>query len=207
MSWFHPNPPRPDHRSLASRAQIGECFQNERPFLSRLAFLITGDEALADQCVVHAREMTLRTQSPFRDWLIEWAKTATIGIAIQQQVQAIRACEATYRDQRCTHVEHLVQGNAEERQSDLTLMLKSEPSIVLGELDPMSRAILVLRLAVRSSIQDCVFRLNLSRGAVLAANCRAMTWLHYFRIRQVDIHAVLCPSHPMTGGAILQDIT
>ncbi len=116
MSWFHPNPPRPDHRALASGAQIGECFRNERPLLSRLAFLITGDEALADECVVHAREMTLRAQSPFRDWLIEWAKTATIGIAIQRQVEAIRACEATYGGQRCTHVEHLVQGNAEERQ-------------------------------------------------------------------------------------------
>ena len=36
----------------------------------------------------------------------------------------------------------------------------------LAELDPLCRAILVLRIAIRSSIQDCSFRLNVSRAAV-----------------------------------------
>jgi hypothetical protein len=186
MSWFHPNLEAMDHRAAASSPEIVECFRKERSSLIRLALLITGDEAVADQCVVNACEVTLQGHSPFRDWLLEWAKAATINTAIRRQLEAIRAGEAMYKNQGCTHAEHLVQGTAEERQSDLTLVLDSNPSIILGELDPVSRAILVLRLAIRSSIQDCVFRLNLSRSAVLGANCRAMTWLHELRIAQYD---------------------
>jgi hypothetical protein len=53
-----------------------------------------------------------------------------------------------------------------------------DPSTIIAELDPLARAVLVLRTAIRASIQDCALRLNVSRSTVLAANCRAMTWLH-----------------------------
>jgi len=49
--------------------------------LGKLAFLITGDQATADQSVVNAREITLHGNSPFRNWLLEWAKIATITCA------------------------------------------------------------------------------------------------------------------------------
>ena len=178
MSWFHSSTAPVDARNHASPAEVVACFQDQGNVLSQLAFLITSDRATADQAVVEACEITLQGNSPFRDWLFEWAKAATVASAISHGTEAIRVREAAYKDQRCLHVEHLSQGDAEERAASLDLILATDAQTLLTELDPLCRAVLVLRLAIRSSIQDCALRLNVSRAAVLAANCHALTWLH-----------------------------
>jgi hypothetical protein len=76
-----------------------------------------------------------------------------------------------------THVEHLWQDDAEERATSLNLLLQADSRKLIAGLDPLCRAILVLRSAIRLSIQDCVLRLNVSRAAGLAANCLALTRL------------------------------
>jgi nucleotide-binding universal stress UspA family protein len=186
MSWFHPNVRNAELRKHASLGEVVACFQNERVVLSRLAFLITGEQASADQSVINACEITLHGNPPFRDWLLEWAKVATITSAISRKSDAIRACEATYMDQRCTDLEHLWQVDAEQRAASLNVILQNDPQKLIEELDPLCRAILVLRTAIRSSIQDCVLRLNVCRAAVLAANCRTMTWLNDLRWMLMD---------------------
>jgi DNA-directed RNA polymerase specialized sigma24 family protein len=186
MSWFHSSTAAVVARNYASPAEIVACFQDQRNVLSRLALLITGDQATADQALVHACEITLQGNSPFRDWLLEWAKAATIAIAISHGTEAIRICEATYRDRRCPHVEHLSQGDAEERAARLDLILGTDAQTLIAELDPLCRAVLVLRVAIRSSIQDCALRLNVPRATVLAANCHAMTWLHDGHVKPME---------------------
>ncbi len=186
MSRFHSITEAGDARNYASPAEIVACFQDQRNVLGRLAFLITGDQATADQAVVQACEMTLQGNSPFRDWLFEWAKAATIASAISHGTEAIRICEAAYKDRRCPHVEHLSQGDAEERAASLDLILGTDVQTLIAALDPLCRAVLVLRVAIRSSIQDCALRLNVSRAAVLGANCLAMTWLHDGYVKPVE---------------------
>ncbi len=195
MSRFHSITEAVDARDYASPAEIVACFQDQRHVLGMLAFLITGDQATAEQAVVQACEMTLQGNSPFRDWLFEWAKAATIASAISHGTEAIRICEAAYKDRRCPHVEHLSQGDAEERAASLDLILGADAHKLIAELDPLCRAILVLRVAIRSSIQDCALRLNVSRAAALGANCHAMTWLHDGHVKPVEenhdaLHAV-----------------
>jgi len=109
MFWFHSSTAAVDARNRASPAEVVACFQDQRNVLGRLAFLITGDQATADQAVVQACGITLQGSSPFRDWLLEWAKVATIASAISHRTEAIRICEAAYKDRRCPHVEHLSQ--------------------------------------------------------------------------------------------------
>lgn len=186
MSWFHASPTAGAARNHASAAEIVACFQDQRRLLGKLAFLITGDQPTADRAIVAACEITLRGNSPFRDWLFEWAKAATITNAISQRAAAIRLCEAGYKDRPCNHAEHLWQGDAEERAASLDLILRADGEKLIAELDPLCRAVLVLRVAIRSSIQGCVFRLNVCRGAVLAANCHAMTWLNGCQIKPVE---------------------
>ena len=188
MSWFHSSTAPVDARNHASPAEVVACFQDQTNVLGRLAFLITGDQATADQAVVQACEITLQGNSPFRDWLLEWAKAATIAAAILLQGDAIRVCEATYKDRRCPHVEHLSQGDAEERAASLDLILGADTERLLTELDSLCRAVLVLRVAIRSSIQDCALRLNVSRAAVLAANCHALIWLQKRQVSPVAEH-------------------
>jgi len=186
MSWFHTSTAPVDARNHASPAEVVACFRDQRNLLGRLAFLITGDHATADQAVDQACEITLQGNSPFRDWLFEWAKAATIASAISHGAKAIRICEAVYKDRRCPHVEHLWQGDAEERAASLDLMLGADTQTLLTELDPLCRAVLVLRVTIRSSIQDCSLRLNVSRAAVLGANCSAMTWLQKRQAKPVE---------------------
>ena len=190
MSWFHWSTAAVDARNHASPAEVVACFQDQRDLLGKLAFLITGDQATAEQAIVAACEITLRGNSPFRDWLFEWAKAATITNAISQRAAAIRLCEAGYKDRPCDHAEHFLQGDIEERSASLDRILQANGQELIAELDPLCRAVLVLRVAIRSSIQDCVIRLNVCRSAVLAANCRAMTWLHGCETKPVeDDHA------------------
>ena len=192
MSWFHSSIAPVDARNHASPAEIIACFQDQRNVLGRLAFLITGDYAAAEHAVVQACEITLHGNSPFCDWLFEWAKAATLSSAISRATDAIRVCEAAHKDQRCLHVEHLSQGSPEERAAGLDLILRVDAQILFAELDPLCRAVLVLRVAIRSSIQDCALRLNVSRAAVLGANCGAMTWLKKRQLRPLEEnHGVL----------------
>ncbi len=186
MSRFHSITEAVDARDYASPAEIVACFQDQRNVLGRLAFLITGDQATADQAVVQACEITLQGNSPFRDWLFEWAKAATIASAISHGTEAICICEAAHKDRRCPHVQHLSQGDAEERAPSLDLILGTDAQTLIAELDPLCRAVLVLRVAIRSSIQDCALRLNVSRAAVFGANCHAMTWLHDGHVKPVE---------------------
>jgi hypothetical protein len=182
MSWFQSSNTPVDARNHASPAEIVACFQNQDNILRRLASVITGDRTTADRAVVQACEITLRGNSPFRDWLPEWAKAATLASAISLRRDAIRVCADAHKDRGCPHVEHLSQIDATERAAILDLILGTDAETPIAELDPLCRAVLVLRVAIRSSIQDCSLRLNVSRAVVLGANCHAMTWLH-------DVHA------------------
>jgi hypothetical protein len=186
MSWFHARTTARDARNHASAAEIVACFRDQRNLLDRLAFLLTADEAIAEQAVAQACEITLQGNSPFRDWLLEWAKAATIAAATSLQGDAIRVCEATYKDRRCPHVEHPCQFDDERRAASLALILQMNTQKIIAELDPLCRAILVLRIAIRSSIQDCSLRLNVSRAAVLVANCHAMTWLDHRHVKPLQ---------------------
>jgi hypothetical protein len=192
MSWFHLSIPPVDPRNHASPAEIVACFRDQTELLDRLAFLITADRANAEQAIAQACETTLQGNSPFCDWLLEWAKVATITAALSHEGNAIRVYEAMYKDRRCSHGEHICQLDDERRADSLALILQMDAQTIIAELDPLCRAILVLRIAIRSSIQDCSLRLNVSRAVVLAANCLAMTWLDYHHRKPLeDNHNVL----------------
>jgi hypothetical protein len=186
MSWFHASTPAADARRHASGAEIVACFRDQKNLLYRLAFLITADEVTAEQAVSQACDITLQGNSPFSNWLLEWAKAATIAAAISSQADTIRKCEAMYRDRQCPHVEHMFQFDDERRTASLALILQIDAQKIIAELDPLCRAILVLRIAIRSSILDCSLRLNVSRSVVLAANCLAMTWLDYRQLKPLE---------------------
>ena len=188
MSWFRASTKTADHRNHASAGEIVACFQDQRNLLNRLAFLITADPATAEQAVSQACDITLQGNSPFRDWLLEWAKAATITAATSLQGDAVRLCEAVYKGRRCPHVEHLCHFDDERRADSLALILQIDAQKIIAELDPLCRAILVLRIAVRSSILDCSLRLNISRSAAVAANCLAMAWLDYRHLKPLEDH-------------------
>lgn len=195
MSWFHASITAAHVRNHASAAEIVTCFRDQRNLLDRLAFLITADPATAEQAVSQACEITLQGNRPFRDWLLEWAKAATITAAISLQGKSIRMCEATYKGRRCPHAEHLCHLDDERRAASLALILQMDAQKIIAELDPLCCAVLVLRIAIRSSIQDCSLRLNVSRSTAITANCLVMTWLDYHHMKPSEDDCNV--SHPL----------
>lgn len=162
----------------ASSSEILDQFEHERETLSRLAFVIMGDKGAADLSVSEARELAMNGTNPFpfRDQLTEWVKWVTIKTVIKNSLDEIARCGPRYGYQNCAHTEHLLNGNGSKLQEFRNFLLQIDPELIIAELDPLARAVAILRVTERASILDCILRLKLSLDAVLAANCRTMTW-------------------------------
>ena len=160
-----------------STLEILARFEDEHETLSRLAFVITGDIGTAERSVSEARELVTNGvyPFPFREQLTEWVKWVTIKAAITNSLHEIAPCESRYANQNCMHSEHLLNGNDSKLREFRNFLLQIDPEIVIGELDPLARAVAILRTTARASILDCILWLKLSLDTVLAANCRAMT--------------------------------
>jgi hypothetical protein len=162
-----------------STLEILARFEDEHETLSRLAFVITGDIGVAERSVSEARELVTNGAHPlpFRKQLTEWVKWVTIEAAITNSLHEIARCESRYVNQNCTHSEHLLNGNDSKLRELRNFVLQIDPEIVIAELDPLARAVAILRTTARASILDCILRLRLSLDTVLAANCKAMIWI------------------------------
>ena len=152
--------------------------EDEYETLSRLSFVITGDIGTAERSVSEARELVTNGAHPFpfREQLTEWVKWVTIKAAITNSLHEIARCELRYVNQNCVHPEHLFNSNGSKLRGFRNFLLRIDPEIVIGELDPLARAVAILRTTARASILDSILRLKLSLDTVLAANCRAVTW-------------------------------
>jgi len=175
MSWFPVVKLKNVARTQASASDVTSCFRNEKETLFRLAFLITGDEAQGEASVINAYELTLQGKTPFLDWLFEWAKSATVRSAVRTRLDEIRRCESAYKDSYCDDPEYLSQQTDQRRMAESIWRL--DPGLVVSELDPFARSILVLRGVVHASARDCAVQLNVSHESVLAAQCRMTAWL------------------------------
>jgi hypothetical protein len=196
MSWSHSIKRKTPEVERASAPEILASFQTERELLLRLALLITGDSALAEESLVKARELAGRGPSPFRERLRDWAKWITVKAAIARTGDAISKCESAYKNSYCSHVEHLVQVSDEDSDQVCALLLRINPDNVIAELGPLARSVLILRKAVKASILDCTLRLNVSSQTVVAANCRAMTWLRDAQTRGAPDKVSTLPEQP-----------
>ena len=178
MSCIHSTKKKIAEAKHASMLEILARFEDKHEILSRLALVITGDIGAAERSVSKARELVTNGAHPlpFREQLTECVKGMTIKAAITNTLHEITRCESRYVNQNCTHSEHLLNGNDSKLREFRNFLLHIDPEIVIGELDPLARAVAILRTSARASILDCILRPKLSLDTVLAANCRAMTW-------------------------------
>ena len=163
----------------ASTLETMVRFGYEHEILSRLALVITGDIRAAELSVCKARELVTNGKSPlpFRKHLTEWLKQVTVEAAITSSLDQIARCESRYMYLSCTRSEHLLNGSDSKLRHFCNLLLRTDPEIVIRELDPLARAVAILRTTGHASILDCILLLRLHLETVLAANCRAMAWL------------------------------
>jgi hypothetical protein len=82
MSWFNAKRNSLAGHDRASVSEVVACFRDEKDLLFRLAWLIAGDKATAEQSVVNACDMTIQDHSPFRDWLRHFSSKFSGGQAL-----------------------------------------------------------------------------------------------------------------------------
>jgi hypothetical protein len=198
MSWLQEAEIGTQRKDLVSAAEVFDCFLDQNDLLLRLAFLIAGDSSTAQQSLIEARGMAINGPVPFRDWLVAWTKWLTVKAAISINRDAICGCEGRYEDVRCDHIDHSIENIEREVEADSSCLLRIDPCTVIAELDPLARAVLVFRIAAKPSITDCAIQLKVSPSTVLAASCRAFTWLRDMRLRAASrpefIISTVCPS-------------
>ena len=161
----------------ATPSEISSYFHEHRDRLYWLALVITGREELAESSFAATRKNPTRGQSVFFNWVGRWAQYAVVRSAIAAIKDDIASAAVAYQGQSCEHGDH-------EGLSEIeTLALrKIGPQVIFTELDPLARSILILRTLRNTTTYDCVVALGIPSATVVAANCRALTWL---RVRQI----------------------
>jgi hypothetical protein len=176
MRWFKNNDAQesaPKTSQFASVAEIRQTFESLNEELVWLAEVITGDADAAVACVINATQLSETHSAIFRDWLAQWARRATVRSALNHMRARISSvAEEKYQPLRCSHGGHEVLSNGEAEA------LQQWPAMTLAaQMDPLSRAVLILRGVGHAAVQDCALSLNVPRAAVLAAYCGAVGWL------------------------------
>ena len=174
MEWFHSterDKQKQPHDNLASNQEIESAFVEQRDYLEWIALLITGDQALADQAVINASDLSASSSSVFRDWLTGWTKSATVRAAVREVRDLISVSANRYTDSSCGHSDCDVLS-----EDQIALLRHLDTRDIIAALDPLARSALVLRGIQHFSIADCALVLDTPRRIVAAAYCHALRW-------------------------------
>jgi DNA-directed RNA polymerase specialized sigma24 family protein len=174
MEWFHSSERKQLDRPKGSRAsshEIQSVFAEQRNYLYWIALLITGDDALADLAVVNASALSANYSGLFRDWLIGWAKYATVRAAVREVRDLISASASRYVDSSSEHADDDVLS-----EDQIMSLRHVDPREIIAALDPLARCALVLRGIQHASLADCALLLDVSRGIVAGAYSQARRW-------------------------------
>jgi DNA-directed RNA polymerase specialized sigma24 family protein len=174
MEWFHSTERDKQERpqdSLASRHEIQSAFVEQRDYLNWIALLITGDQALADQAVINASDLSASNSRVFRDWLIRWTNAATVRAAVREVRDLISASASRYIDSSCQPPDS---GLLSINQIDSLRHVDTQ--VIVAGLDPLARSALVLRGIQHLSIAECALLLDMPRQIIAAAYCQALRW-------------------------------
>jgi DNA-directed RNA polymerase specialized sigma24 family protein len=174
VEWFHSTERKQLDRPKGSRGssrEIQSAFAEQRNYLCWIALLITGDAALADLAVVNASALSANYSSVFRDWLIGWAKYATVRAAVREVRDLISASASHYEDSSSEHCDDDVLSDGQ-----IMSLRHVDPREIIAALDPLARCALVLRGIEHASLADCALWLDVSRGIVAGAYSHALRW-------------------------------
>jgi len=155
------------NQRCATTDDIRKTFGDYHNLLRWLAVFLTGDEKLADACIVDACTIA-ETQTPdFHEWLIHWAARATVGCALQGQHVPLAELAPEYEKPEPGHTEH-----PPLSAEYFGLLIKNSEEI-RSRLDVLCRFVLVLRGIAKDSFDEVAAQLGITRSAVERAYCVA----------------------------------
>ena len=157
---------------------VGTLFSQNREELEWLANFLTGDEKIAEACVVDACALAESVSSGVQDWLVKWACLTMIQSAVQMQQRRITQLAAAYKQRGCTHGEHSA------LSSDWRDVLVEESSVLIARLDVLSRCVLVICGLQKRSTEQAAVLLGIDRIVVEGAYCAAIESLEVIGCEQ-----------------------
>lgn len=146
-------------RPYAKAADFCRIFESDLNRLYLLAFMLTADHALAEECFVRGLEDSTRSSRVFREWAHSWARRTVIHNAIQML--------------RPRPINSSASGSRSGQSARHTL---SEPASIAAivELPAFERFALVMSVLERHSDQECSLLLGCTRDDVIAGRIRAL---------------------------------
>jgi len=161
--------------NLASNHEIKSVFAEQRDDLYWTSLVITGDDAIAEQAMVNASDLSTSWSGVFRDWVIGWASHVTVRAAVRAVHDLISASAKRYSSSSCEASDYDVLSEVLSNDQIVSLR-RVDPRDIVAALDPLARSALVLRGIQHASIADCVLLLDVPRQIVADAYCQALRW-------------------------------
>ena len=140
----------------ATAADFCRIFREDMNRLYLLAFLLTGEQLLAEKCFVRGLEDVGKSNPVFTEWAHSWARRTVIQKAIEIiQPRPVQGVRSRARDAGPAGI---------------------QPAEIAGviELPAFERFAFVMSVLERISDQECSLLLDCSRGEVSAARSRAL---------------------------------
>src|SRR6185369_1651193 len=162
----------PQKIPVATNEELTATFVTQHDHLYWISLAITGDPALATKCLVDASRLSRTRTGVFRDWLVMWSRYATARTAVSSMRADIVASAQRYASTSCPHSNHELFSSEQ-----IEFVRQLDPALLFAELDPITRAILILRGCQGVSIGDCALLLEISRKCVIGAYCHALCWI------------------------------
>jgi DNA-directed RNA polymerase specialized sigma24 family protein len=149
----------------ATRNDFEMIFHDDMSALHTLAFLLTADQAKAEQCFVAGLEDSIQGNPVFRQWARSWSKRVIIRHAIKMMAPA--------PGQANPLLENLPSGQADsDRDAFLFPVL---------QLPPFERFVFVISVLEGHSASDCASLLGCTLTELNRARSQALT--HVARVR------------------------
>jgi DNA-directed RNA polymerase specialized sigma24 family protein len=156
---------------MRSMTQTQDPFADQRESLYWTALMITGDTELAERSIIQATRLAVTSSRDFRDWLVLWAHLATARTALNTVRSSIQETAKSYADWTCSHHSHEPLSLAETR-----VLQELDTNLAIQQLDPLARAVLVLRGCHGAFFEDCMFLLDVPVQSAVGAFCTAVEW-------------------------------
>jgi DNA-directed RNA polymerase specialized sigma24 family protein len=160
---------------LATTQGIRETFSRYQTELEWLAYFITGDKMTAAACVADACALATARNQIFEDWLLHWARHATMGAAIQTLKSRVGRLSPTYEREVCAHG-----GHSPLSAGDVQLVVE-EANLLVSRLDALSRCALVMCGIEKRSFREAALIMGVPRISVEFAYCAAIESLEVIR--------------------------
>jgi DNA-directed RNA polymerase specialized sigma24 family protein len=161
--------------SLASNQEIKSVFAEQRDYFYWISLVITGDDAIAEQAMLNANELSASWSGVFRDWLIEWANHVTVRAAVRAVHDLISESAKRYAGSSRETSDSDVPSDVLSGDQIASLR-QVDPREIIAALDPLARSALVLRGMQHASIADCALLLDVPLQIVAGAYRQALRW-------------------------------